>query len=166
MAPRLEYRLKHMFQSLLDSKHDKWIFCKQQVMDRMIELSEYFTGVKALARVPRDENLMKWFAALGSEMESLDEDEGHATLMGRKIQTLVGALEEVEQFEAIDTNLQIKAFLADTREFLLQMVRITNVRDLSVEALSAMRRLLEYSPRSVAVVHAHSQSRSGTRSCM
>jgi hypothetical protein len=36
--------------------------------------------------------------------------------MGRKIQTLVGALEEVEQFEQVDTNLQIKAFLADTRE--------------------------------------------------
>ncbi|KAH8059778.1 hypothetical protein JL721_9199 [Aureococcus anophagefferens] len=71
---------------------------------------------------------MKWFGALAGEMARLDDDEAHATMMGRKIQTLVGALEEVEQFEQVDTNLQIKAFLADTREFLLQMVRITNVQ--------------------------------------
>ena len=29
----------------------------------MRELSEYFTGQKALARVSRDENLMRWFEA-------------------------------------------------------------------------------------------------------
>ncbi|EGB10206.1 hypothetical protein AURANDRAFT_23554 [Aureococcus anophagefferens] len=127
-ASQLEYKLKQMFQSLLDSKPAKWAFCKQQVIDRMTELSEYFTGEKALARVARDENLMKWFGALAGEMARLDDDEAHATMMGRKIQTLVGALEEVEQFEQVDTNLQIKAFLADTREFLLQMVRITNVQ--------------------------------------
>ena len=35
----------------------------RQVIERMRELSEYFTGQKALARVSRDENLMRWFEA-------------------------------------------------------------------------------------------------------
>ena len=94
----------------------------------MRELSEYFTGEKALTRVARDENLMKWFEALAREVEALDDAEAHATMMGRKIATLVSALEEVEQFEQVDTNMQIKAFLADTRDFLHQMVRVVNIQ--------------------------------------
>ena len=46
----------------------------------MRELSEYFTGQKALARVSRDENLMRWFEALAHEVETLDDAEAHATV--------------------------------------------------------------------------------------
>ncbi|KAJ1461470.1 WASH complex, subunit strumpellin [Pelagophyceae sp. CCMP2097] len=138
---QLEYRLKQMVATLLEAKAQKWDFCKTQVVQRMTELSEYFTGEKALSRVRRDENLMKWFAALAQEVSGLSEAEGHATVLGRKIQTLIGALSEVEQFDQVDTNLQIKAFLADTREFLLQMVRITNMHHGVLSQLEAIGEL-------------------------
>ena len=54
----------------------------------------------------------------------MNEGEQHATVMGRKILKTISALEEVEQFEQIDTDIQIKAFLSDTRELLNQMIRI------------------------------------------
>ena len=38
------------------------------------------------------------------------------------------ALEEVEQFDQIDTDVQLKQFLGDTRELLRQMIRVVNVR--------------------------------------
>lgn len=153
---QLEYKLKNMFQALLEVKADKWQFCKQQVVDRMTELSDYFTGDKMLARVKKDENLMKWFASLAQETESLSEDDGHATVVGRKIQNLIAALEEVEQFEQVDTNLQIKAFLQDTREFLTQMVRITNVQGTVVELIETIADLSyawEILPDYVAILH-------------
>ena len=41
------------------------------------------------------------FEALAHEVESLDDAEAHATVIGRKIATLVSALEKVEQFEQV-----------------------------------------------------------------
>lgn len=123
---QLEYKLKQMFHGLLSSKSEKWHFCRSQVVDRMTELSDYFTGEKRLSRVSRDENLMRWFSTLAAEAAGLSEDDA-ATSTGRKIHNLISALEEVEQFEQVDS-IQIKAFLGDTREFLLQMVRLTNVQ--------------------------------------
>jgi hypothetical protein len=84
----------------------------------MSELADYFSGDRALARASRDDSLSRWFARLAVEAGALEPDERAATLVGHKIATLIAALEEVEQFEQVDTNLQIKAFLADAREFL------------------------------------------------
>lgn len=132
---QLEYKLKQMLHGLLSSKSEKWQFCRSQVVERMRELSDYFTGEKSLSRVTRDENLMKWFSSLATEAANLEEDE--ATSTGRKIQNLIAALEEVEQFEQVDS-IQIKAFLGDTREFLLQMVRLTNVQPTVMNVLETV----------------------------
>ena len=42
---------------------------------------------------------------------------------GRKIQNAIAALQDLERYEAIDTSLQIKQFLAETCDLLTQMVR-------------------------------------------
>jgi len=42
---------------------------------------------------------------------NLSHAEDHATVTGRKIKEVIKALDEVEQFEELDTNLQIKAYL-------------------------------------------------------
>ena len=73
-------------QQLLNDKDNAWVSGKEAAADRMVELSEYFTGGKALTRVKRDENLMKWFAGLAEQVRSLALDEDHATATGRKIQ--------------------------------------------------------------------------------
>ena len=69
---------------------------------------------------------MNWFAGLANEISSLSLDDH--TVTGRKIQHCVRALEDVEQFDVIDTNLSIKAFLKDTRDLLFQMVRAVNIK--------------------------------------
>lgn len=48
-------------------------------------------------------------------MESLDFRHSTQSKTGRKIQKLIEALNEVEQFDVIDTSLQIKEFLAVAR---------------------------------------------------
>jgi hypothetical protein len=50
-------------------------------------------------------------SCLGLQVGNLDYDEEHATVTGRKIKMIMTALEGVEQFEDLDTNLQIKAYL-------------------------------------------------------
>src|SRR5690606_37057904 len=96
--------------------------------DRIMELADYYTGDKALTRVKPDENLMRYFAALAEQIRGLTLEEGHTTATGRKIQKIILALEDVEQFEQLDTDVQVKAFLHETRNILLQMIRTVNVK--------------------------------------
>ena len=126
---QLEYLLKGMLQQLLDEKDAAWTTGKSQAADRMSEMSEYFTGDMALTRVKRDDNLVRWFAGLAAQVNALNLEEDHATATGRKIQGLIAALEDVEQFEAVDTNVQIKAFLNEARDIFRMMIRTVNIKN-------------------------------------
>jgi len=124
---QLEFVFKNIFQSLLNSKEEKWEENKKLASESMVELSEYFSGEKALTRVKKNENLQKWFSEISEKINSLDSQDSTST--GRKIQQLSLALEEVEQFQQIDSSIQVKQFLAETRSFLTKMIKIVNIQE-------------------------------------
>jgi len=144
-SAQLEFKVKAIVGELLDKKQAQWCECRALCAGRLKELSEYFTGSKALTRVKKDERMQSWFASVAAEVEAMSDgseesssSEGggaavavvggqHSTVLGRKIQKTIAALEEVEQFDQIDTDVQIKQFLEDTRELLRQMIRVVNV---------------------------------------
>lgn len=130
---QLEFKLKGMFAELLAVKEQRWSEGKKVVSEMMVELSQYFSGEQALTRVEKDEQLQSWFATLAEEVEALDY--GDATTAGRKILQLIKALEEVEQFETIDTSTFIKEFLGQARSHMLNMVRTVNVKDEVMDTL-------------------------------
>mmetsp|Transcript_19340 Transcript_19340/g.68391 ORF Transcript_19340/g.68391 Transcript_19340/m.68391 type:complete len:1156 (-) Transcript_19340:124-3591(-) len=130
---QLEFKLKNMFAELLAVKEDRWNEGKKVVSEMMVELSQYFSGEQALTRVEKDEQLQGWFATLAEEVEALDYHD--ATTAGRKILQLIKALEEVEQFETIDTSTFIKEFLTQARSEMLNMVRTVNVKDEVMDTL-------------------------------
>ena len=97
---------------------------REQVSGRMEELAQYFTGQMALTRVKQDDNLNAWFTKLMNDVKALEYGQSQlaGNVAGRKIQNIISALEDVERFEEIDTSLQIKQFLSETRDLLTQMV--------------------------------------------
>lgn len=123
---QFEFVLKNIFQELLDQKESKWTDCKNDAKQRMTELSEYFSGEKALTKV-KDEQLQSWFNNIASKIDELDYHD--STLAGRKIQQLNTALEEVEEFHQIESSLQVKQFLSDTRLLLKKMIRYVNIKE-------------------------------------
>ena len=135
-SSQLELILKGMFANLLNEKSEKWSHFKDQCAQRMEELSKYFGGDVALTRVERDETLMEWFSKLKAEIESLEYT--NPTLTGRRIQKIIAALEEVEQFNEIDTSLQIKEFLSGARKYLIQMVKCISVQDAMLTSLEVV----------------------------
>lgn len=145
---QFEFVLKDMLQDLLDAKEQAWTTGKADAAARMTELSEYFTGEKALTRVKRNEDMMAWFASLAKTVTDLSFDGDHATAIGRKIQKLCDALEEVERFEAIDTNAQIKAFLQEARDIFKTMIRTVNIKH---EVLSHLEHISDASYAWVAL---------------
>jgi hypothetical protein len=94
----------------------------------MRELAEYFSGTRALSKVKADSNLQQWFSRMADHIEELDYEHSTQSKTGRKIQKLLEALREVEQFEKIDTSLQVKEFLTKAREFLTSMVKAVGVK--------------------------------------
>ena len=126
---QMEFLLKDLLTQLLDAKEEAWTEGRGQAVERLTELSEYFSGDKALTKVRRDENMMRWFLGLIDQVQSLNLEREHAKTTGRKIQGLVAALEDVEQFEVVDTNAQIKSYLNETREIFQTMIRTINVKN-------------------------------------
>jgi len=127
---QLEYIVKSLLQQILTDKQIAWTDGRTLAAEKMTELSEYFTGNKALTKVKRNEDLVNWFQLLATEVSALNlEDNGrHATATGRKIQQLIKALEDVEQFEQVDTNIQIKSFLGEVKEIFVTMIRTVNIQ--------------------------------------
>eukprot|EP00471_Norrisiella_sphaerica_P000575 CAMPEP_0184482552 /NCGR_PEP_ID=MMETSP0113_2-20130426/4111_1 /TAXON_ID=91329 /ORGANISM="Norrisiella sphaerica, Strain BC52" /LENGTH=1139 /DNA_ID=CAMNT_0026862353 /DNA_START=88 /DNA_END=3507 /DNA_ORIENTATION=+ len=124
---QFELQLKNLLQQLLASKEERWEHYKLEAKTRLQDLSEYFSGERALTRVKKNSNLQQWFQKLADQVSSLDFS--NPVVAGRNIAHLIRHLEEVEQFHQIESSMQVKAFLADTREYMTLMIRTANITD-------------------------------------
>ncbi|XP_035827087.1 WASH complex subunit 5 [Aplysia californica] len=124
---QFEFKLKEMFKQMLSEKELKWEQYKKEGSERMQELSEVYSGTKPLTRVEKNDNLQAWFAEMSRQIGSLGYED--STSAGRKIVQLIQALEEVQEFHQLESNLQVRQFLADTRQFLHQMIRTINIKE-------------------------------------
>lgn len=151
---QLEYLLKGLLTQMLADKDLAWTEGRASAVQRLNEVSSYFAGEAPLTRVKKDDNLTRWFSGLASQVEALDfRGDGHATAIGRKIQGLIAALEDVEQFEAVDSNNQIKTCLQEIRDLFQTMIRTVNIKEdllMVLESLSdlsyAWQLLADYVP--------------------
>jgi len=112
---QFEFVLKNAFQNFLDKKQEKWEECRKESGERIQEmstshfplsLSHFFLSGKvfsgeaiSLIRVKKNERLQKWFEEISKQIFALDFND--EKIAGRKIQQLIQALEEVEQFHQV-----------------------------------------------------------------
>eukprot|EP00049_Salpingoeca_infusionum_P018780 m.358747 g.358747 ORF g.358747 m.358747 type:complete len:1177 (-) comp18266_c0_seq1:307-3837(-) len=122
-----EFVLKEMFQEMLDAKQAKWDKLQRDAASRMIELSQVFSGETPLTRVEKNVKLQQYFEQLSKKISGLDCSDSTST--GRKIVNLQKALVNVEEFHQIESSLQIKQFLSETRQLLKQMIRTINIQE-------------------------------------
>ncbi|UYV65164.1 KIAA0196 [Cordylochernes scorpioides] len=122
-----ELKMKEIFKHLLSEKETRWLQYKKESYERMAELAEVFSGTKPLTRVDKNEQLQAWFREMTKQIEALSFTEPVAT--GRKVVHLIQALEEVQEFHQLDSNLQVTQFLADTRRFLHSMLRTMQIKE-------------------------------------
>ena len=74
---------------------------QRECSERVSELGEYFSGTKALTRVKKNETLEKWFHDISTQIKGLDYKD--SVLAGRKIHQLIQALQQVEEFQQVET---------------------------------------------------------------
>ncbi|KAL3702168.1 hypothetical protein R1sor_020190 [Riccia sorocarpa] len=133
---KLEFEVKRIYGDLLEGKQARWEHCRTHAVDCIEELAEFFSGSKSLSKKVADENLQRWFQQMAVEVNSLDYSETISA--GRKIQQIIAALEEVEQFHQIEASLQTKQHLFETRAQLHEMVRTLNLQETTLATVSVV----------------------------
>ncbi|XP_065337237.1 WASH complex subunit 5 [Cloeon dipterum] len=123
---QLELKIKEFFKQLLKEKSVKWTAHRLESQERLQELSDLFSGTKALPKVNKNESLQNWFAETASTIESLDIEEKTSK---NKIFNLVQALEEVQVFHQLDSTVEVRQCLEDTRNLLKRMLRLSTVKE-------------------------------------
>lgn len=122
---QLEFILKAMFTQFLKEKRGKWEKAKELGSTKMQKLSTYFSGEHVLSDNVRVAQLETWFSDISERLSSLEY--GDSTTASRKIQKLMKALDNVQEFHHIDSNLQVIQFIQETRQLLRQMIRYINI---------------------------------------
>ena len=137
LTSRFEEKLGSLVSTLIRSKSDIWNARQLEGVKNMTELSLYFMRDQALAEVERNEPLVNWFAGMAKEIELLsDVTEDHVTVTGRKIQLCIQALKDIEQFEMVDNNPQVKQTVKETQALLLEMVRVVSINNQVVQTMT------------------------------
>lgn len=91
----------------------------------MKELSEYFGGARGLGKITNDDSYKLWFAKMSEQIEALNM--GDIVYTSRKISQLTKALDDIEQYEALNTNHTIRYYLDETRKDLKHMTKIGSI---------------------------------------
>ncbi|EEZ99542.1 WASH complex subunit strumpellin homolog-like Protein [Tribolium castaneum] len=123
---QLELITREIYKNLLLEKDNQWSELKSESFKSLVELSEVFSGAKPLTRIPKNENLQNWFLEISKQVDSLCSQDAASS---RKIVQLIQALEEVQEFHQLESNMQVVQFLSETRKFLHQMIRNMNIKE-------------------------------------
>ncbi|KAJ8983482.1 hypothetical protein NQ317_014941 [Molorchus minor] len=123
---QLELIVNEIYKKLLTEKEQQWEDLKNETYKSLVELSEVFSGTKPLTRIQKNENLQIWFMEISKQVQSLTQNHSGSS---RKIVQLIQALEEVQEFHQLDSNMQVIQFLSETRKYLDQMLRNMNIKE-------------------------------------
>lgn len=66
---------------------------------------------------------------ISTKISALNYESTGTTSTGRDITQMINAIQEVLHFHEIDQNLQVKQFITDTANYLLQMINTCNIKD-------------------------------------
>ena len=131
---QLEDELQRHLGTLIESKQERWTQCQKSIMDHILDLGEFYSGSKVLSRDIKDEGLQKYFTTLSSHVKNLHPSK--PTVTGRKIQQLVQALKDLEDFHQLSVSVQAKEYLKYIRKSLIQLTNIANISEFAMETLT------------------------------
>ena len=88
-------------------------------------IAEYFARNRNMGKQYKNFNYASWFKQIGGRIDNLNYK--HSTVVGRTIKSIIQTLDDIEIYEPVETNIQIKHYIQETKKYLLYMVRSVNV---------------------------------------
>ncbi|CAJ1027996.1 Hereditary spastic paraplegia protein strumpellin, putative [Leishmania lindenbergi] len=123
---QLEHHVQSRFAVLLREKTARWASAKRQAVLRMKKLSHFFSEDNLLDTSVHDVELERWFAEVGARIANLHMKRHSANTTRRKLQRLVAALENIQEFAQVNQQLQVLQYVRETCADLHQMLNYMN----------------------------------------
>lgn len=124
---QLELKVREIIKDVLNEKEAQWMTCRTESYERLIDLSEMFSASNSLMKIKKNDDLKKWFADIAKEVNELSHES--VNVSGRKIIQLIQALERVQEYHNLNSNMQVKQHLLETDQYLHQMIQIINIKE-------------------------------------
>jgi hypothetical protein len=118
--------LEKFVQDLLKQKDEYWNKDRGGAIDNMSDLAELFSEKTTFKRIKPNKKYSEWFGAMKEKIEALDPEE--VTKTSRKIQEYTRALLEIQKYDQIDNNVQVKDYIEETIRHLKKMITVLNLR--------------------------------------
>lgn len=117
---------KHI-RELYAKRDEYWSKDKDSASDNMSDISEYFSEKSSFKNRRANSDYSEYFANLQKQIADLAPDQGSGKV-SRKIQKLIKALDDVEKYDQIENNLQIREHINDTKKKLKGMLKVLNLK--------------------------------------
>lgn len=126
-ASQFEFIVKDVVKNLLGNREKRYTEYKIECESRLQDLSDAFSGDQLLIKIPKNESLAKWFIDMKHEVEKLKFDEAQKT--SQTLIRMIRAIDEVQVFHNIDSNMHVKQCLREVSDFIHKMTHMLNVKD-------------------------------------
>ena len=138
---KFEYLMKELLHGIVMKKNKMWTKDKEQCTYYMEEVSEFFAGNRNWGGEHTDQDLSEYFKRIAATIQEFEYR--HTTKVGRKIQKLMQALEDLQlQHNIIDGNVQISHNITQTMNKLHHMIQIMGIKK---NVLSQMTEIVDFS---------------------
>jgi WASH complex subunit strumpellin len=117
---------KHL-EELCEKRDEYWVKDKESARDNMSDISEYFSEKSSFKNRRANSDYSEYFESLQKQIEDLSPDTGSGKV-SRKIQKLIRALDDVEKYDQIENNIQIRQHIDDTKKKLKGMLKVLNLK--------------------------------------
>ncbi|KAG6444856.1 hypothetical protein O3G_MSEX003553 [Manduca sexta] len=132
----LELKVREILNKLLANKDETWNTNKALAVEAISSLSELFSGVKPLTKIPQNDQLKLWFDNIAKQVSSLGEPVTAKSI--KKVTQLIQALDEVEEFHGIKSTSTIIQFLTDGKQALKNLLKAASLKEDSLVNLETI----------------------------
>ena len=125
----VENELLGCVRDLVATKKERWTRSQEDIVLLLSDLGAFYSGTQVLSRREevKDEGLQKYSEQMARHVKKLDMSK--PTSCGRKIQQIIQALKDVEDFHQLQVSLQTKEYLHRVRTMLIRMTHIASISD-------------------------------------
>ncbi|KPI89870.1 hypothetical protein ABL78_1039 [Leptomonas seymouri] len=123
---QLEYHVQSRFVVLLEEKTARWSQAKRQAVSKVKKLSHFFSADNLLDTTVQDDELQLWFREVAARISNLHLKQHDVHTTRRKLQRIIAALENIQEFEQVNQQLQVLQYVREVCGDLHQMLRYMN----------------------------------------
>ncbi|EDW41676.1 WASH complex subunit homolog 5 [Drosophila sechellia] len=124
---QMELSVREFLAEIQQTKEERWTKSREEAIQRLKELSEAFAGSRPLSKIEQNPQLQQWFGEVAGRLQKLELSRPQKS--GRLIIQIMQALDDVQEYHNLHSNMLVKQQLQETRDMLNRMAQLINLKE-------------------------------------